>query len=490
MPSPRLTVPLDGLDPVAAAPLADAGLTPYHAIRRALGMLRPGTSAIVIGVGGLGHVAVQLLKALGPARVVAVDRRDEALEVATRGGADVALQAAGLTPYELRRAAGGRGAALVLDCVGSDETLTLAAGAVAPGGHVSLLGLAGGTFPMRFGGVPLETSVDLLQLGHALGARGGRRARPRRRHLDGDRAHLPRRRPGRLRAAGGRSGPRPARRRTGPGAVVMRLEGRIAVVTGGGSGIGEAICHRLAAEGARVAAMDLRLDAARQTIAAIGAGLAVHADVSDSDAVDAALARVEHELGAIDILVNNAGAVGGAHLARVMPLLETQRLEALSGGVRTPLDALVRLSDDEWRRLLAVHLDGTFFCTRAAARLMAPRGSGAIVNMSSVCGIEGCTGHPHYSAAKAAILGFTRAVAKELIVQGVRVNAVAPGHVDTSTLKGQLDESRQVIADHTPAGRLARPEEIAATVAFLASEDAAYYVGATLSPNGGLVTAV
>src|SRR5215218_6460161 len=129
VPSTRLTVPLDGLDPVAAAPLADAGLTPYHAIRRALGMLRPGTSAIVIGVGGLGHVAVQLLKALG------------------------------LTPQELRRAAGGRGAALVLDCVGTDETLTLAAGAVAPGGHVSLLGLAGGTFPMRFGGIPLETSV-------------------------------------------------------------------------------------------------------------------------------------------------------------------------------------------------------------------------------------------------------------------------------------------------------------------------------------------
>ena len=159
VPSTRLTVPLDGLDPVAAAPLADAGLTPYHAIRRALGMLRPGTSAIVIGVGGLGHVAVQLLKALGPARVVAVDRRDEALELATHAGADVALQATGLTPGALRRAAGGRGAALVLDCVGSDETLSLAAGAVAPGGHVSVLGLAGGTFPMRFGGVPLETSV-------------------------------------------------------------------------------------------------------------------------------------------------------------------------------------------------------------------------------------------------------------------------------------------------------------------------------------------
>ena len=159
VPSPRFTVPLDGLDPVAAAPLADAGLTPYHAIRRARSGLGPGTSAVVIGVGGLGHVAVQLLKALGSVRVVAVDRRDEALEVATRGGADAVLRASGLAVSELRRAAGGRGAALVVDCVGSDETLALAAGAVAPGGHVSVLGLAGGTFPMRFGGVPLETSV-------------------------------------------------------------------------------------------------------------------------------------------------------------------------------------------------------------------------------------------------------------------------------------------------------------------------------------------
>ena len=159
VPSPRLTVAVDGLDPVAAAPLADAGLTPYHAIRRALHVLRPGTSAIVIGVGGLGHVAVQLLNALSPARLVAVDRRDEALEMATRSGADVVLPAAGVAISELRRAAGGRGAALVLDCVGSDATLALAAGAVMPGGHVSVLGLAGGTFPMRFGSVPLETPV-------------------------------------------------------------------------------------------------------------------------------------------------------------------------------------------------------------------------------------------------------------------------------------------------------------------------------------------
>jgi propanol-preferring alcohol dehydrogenase len=159
VPSPRLTVPLDGLDPVAAAPLADAGLTPYHAVRRALHVLRPGTSAIVIGVGGLGHVAVQLLNALSPARIVAVDRRDDALELAMRSGADVVLHSSRLAASQLRRAAGGRGAALVVDCVGTDETLALAAGAVMAGGHVALLGLAGGTFPMRFGRVPFETPV-------------------------------------------------------------------------------------------------------------------------------------------------------------------------------------------------------------------------------------------------------------------------------------------------------------------------------------------
>jgi 3-oxoacyl-[acyl-carrier protein] reductase len=270
----------------------------------------------------------------------------------------------------------------------------------------------------------------------------------------------------------------------------MRLNGKAMAVTGGGSGIGAAICRRLAEEGATVAALDIQLDAARHTIEEIGSGVAVHADVADSAAVEAALAHAERELGPLDALVNNAGAVGGAHLKRVTPLLEVQRREALEGEVRTPLEALVRLSDDEWRQLLAVHLDGMFFCTRAAARLMAPRGRGAIVNMASVCGLEGCTGHPHYSAAKAGILGFTKAVAKELVVQGIRVNAVAPGHVDTSRLRGPLDAARRVIAAHTPAGRLAQPEEIAATVAFLVSDDASYYIGATLSPNGGLVTAV
>jgi 3-oxoacyl-[acyl-carrier protein] reductase len=138
--------------------------------------------------------------------------------------------------------------------------------------------------------------------------------------------------------------------------------------------------------------------------------------------------------------------------------------------------------------MLAVHLDGTFFGTRAAATSMVSRGSGSIVNLASVCGIEGCTGFPHYSAAKAGILGFTRAVAKELAVQGIRVNAVAPGFIDTAASQAMDNPLRQAQRARTPLGRFGRPEEIAATVAFLASDDAAFFVGQTLSPNGGIVT--
>src|SRR3954447_12765366 len=270
----------------------------------------------------------------------------------------------------------------------------------------------------------------------------------------------------------------------------MTLEGKLAAVTGGGAGIGRAICLRLASEGARLAVLDIRQETADETLTLAGGdGGAFVCDVSDSSVVDATFARIESELGPPDILVNNAGAIGMDHLQRVKPLIAKQREEALNGGVTTPLDALVRLKDEEWRRMLAIHLDGTFYCTRAAARSMAARGSGVVVNMSSICGLEGCTGHPHYSAAKAAILGFTKAAAKELIVQGIRVNAVAPGHVGTDTLQGEISEERQALANSTPAGRLADPDEIASTVAFLASDDASYFVGQVLSPNGGLVTA-
>jgi alcohol dehydrogenase, propanol-preferring len=163
VPSSRLLVGLGDLDPVAAAPLADAALTPYHAIRRALPLLEPSTTAVVIGVGGLGHVAVQLLRALSGARVAAVDVRDAALELALSAGAEVALRSGDDVANRLRRALGAP--ALVVDCVGNDATLALAGEVVAPGGHVSIIGMAGGTLPMRRGGVPMETTVVISNWG-------------------------------------------------------------------------------------------------------------------------------------------------------------------------------------------------------------------------------------------------------------------------------------------------------------------------------------
>jgi propanol-preferring alcohol dehydrogenase len=158
LPSARLSVPIGDLDPVGAAPLADAGLTSYHAIKRGMRDLRPGSSVIVIGAGGLGLVAVQLLRALTGCRIVVVDRRQDALDAALAAGADVGLPADGLSATDVCAAAGGR-AGLVLDFVGVDTTLELSAACVAAGGHLSIVGVGGGTLPFRFGAIPFETTV-------------------------------------------------------------------------------------------------------------------------------------------------------------------------------------------------------------------------------------------------------------------------------------------------------------------------------------------
>jgi propanol-preferring alcohol dehydrogenase len=159
VPSPRLLVPIGDLDPVRTAPLTDAALTPYHAIAGELERLRPGSSVVVIGVGGLGHVAVQLLRELTPARIVAVDLRETARDVALRAGAHAALDGNELRAADVRAETGGAGAALALDFVGSDDTLRLAASVLESGGVVSVVGYGGGTFPMEFGAAPLEWSL-------------------------------------------------------------------------------------------------------------------------------------------------------------------------------------------------------------------------------------------------------------------------------------------------------------------------------------------
>jgi 3-oxoacyl-[acyl-carrier protein] reductase len=268
----------------------------------------------------------------------------------------------------------------------------------------------------------------------------------------------------------------------------MTLEGKVALVTGGGSGIGEAICLAFADQGARVAVVDINREAAALTAGLITKGVAIGADVADSAAVDRAVAQAESALGSLDILVNNAGIAGREELDRITPRVEQLLTAAATGATPPPLEATAGLRDEEWRRMLSVHLDGTFYCTRAALRSMAARGTGVIVNIASICGMEGCTAAPHYSAAKAGILGFTRAVAKEVIGQGVRVNAIAPGYIDTPMINTNSDVMRQAVLMQTPLGRLGRPKEIAALAVYLAGDDAAFFVGATLSPNGGYVT--
>ncbi|GAA1911874.1 NAD(P)-dependent alcohol dehydrogenase [Streptomyces sodiiphilus] len=161
VPSPRLLVPLGDLDPHTAAPLTDAALTPYHAIKRSLHRLVPGTTAVVIGAGGLGQAAVQLLKALSPAEVVAVDLDTAKLDLAAESGADHCVLAGDDAADRVRRLSGGLGAALVLDCVGADVTMATAAAAASVESDITVVGLAGGTLPVRFGAVPWEASVSM-----------------------------------------------------------------------------------------------------------------------------------------------------------------------------------------------------------------------------------------------------------------------------------------------------------------------------------------
>jgi alcohol dehydrogenase, propanol-preferring len=160
VPSARLLVPIGDLDPVTAAPLTDAALTSYRAVKREIHRLVPGSAVVVIGVGGLGHVAVQLLRELSPARIVAVDVRERSRRRALEAGAEVALDAEGLSHAEAREAVGVLGASVVFDFVGTDETLALAAATIAMSGHVSLVGIGGGTFPMTFGALPFEWSLS------------------------------------------------------------------------------------------------------------------------------------------------------------------------------------------------------------------------------------------------------------------------------------------------------------------------------------------
>ena len=271
---------------------------------------------------------------------------------------------------------------------------------------------------------------------------------------------------------------------------MARLAGKRALVTGAARGIGAAIAARFREEGAEVIVNDLDLERASATAERIGA-TAVAADVADSASVAAMFAQVG---GPLDILVNNAG-IGGMEsdpdraLERQQRSLRQAEERQAGGPITTHVDVTVELSDEDWQRMLDIHLNGTFYCSREALKIMnrqgpLGQGSGCIVNMGSIMGTAGGAGAPHYCAAKAGILGFTRALAREVATRGIRVNAIAPGWIATD-MTASITLMRPAIELQTPMGRFGEADDIAWAAVYLASDQAKFVTGQVLSPNGG-----
>ena len=248
--------------------------------------------------------------------------------------------------------------------------------------------------------------------------------------------------------------------------MTPRLSGQTAFVTGGASGIGAATVRRLASEGARVIVADINTELA-ESVAADVEGAWVECDVADTGSVRGAVAAGERELGPISILINNAGADRFAFF--------------------------VDTTEESWEFVLGVNLRGTLACTHAVLPGMQRRGAGTIVNVASEAGRVGTVGGATYAAAKAGVIGFTKAIAREAARYNVRCNAVAPGPIDTPLLASAVAEHAQLGArfkqgmiDATVMGRLGTPEEVAASIAFLASDDASFLTGHTIAVSGGL----
>src|SRR3972149_671521 len=233
----------------------------------------------------------------------------------------------------------------------------------------------------------------------------------------------------------------------------QRFSGRVALVSGAASGIGEAVAARLLAEGARVASLDLPAEAPE-------GGLARAGDVSRSAEVEAAVAQAEESLGPIDVLVCSAGVPGAS--------------------LRT-----VEVTDEEWRRVMGINADGVFYCNRAVIPGMVERGYGRVVNVASIAGKEGNPMAGAYSASKAAVIAMTKAIGKDLARTGVIVNCIAPAVIETPILEGITQEHIDYMVERIPMGRMGTPKEVAALVCWLASEECSFSTGATYDVSGG-----
>lgn len=243
----------------------------------------------------------------------------------------------------------------------------------------------------------------------------------------------------------------------------MNLNNRVAVVTGSGRGIGRAIALKLAEAGASVVVNDVdkAAEVVSQEIRAIGKqGQAVMADVSSTSDVAKLIETATATYGRIDILVNNAG-------------INRDQL-------------LVRMSDEDWDRVINIDLKSVFLCTRAVLRPMIKQRWGRIISISSIVGLMGNAGQANYASAKAGIIGFTRSVAREVASRGITANAIAPGFIDTEMTQQLPQNQRQELIARIPSGRLGSPEDVAAAVCFLASEEASYITGQVLTVDGGM----
>jgi 2-dehydro-3-deoxy-L-rhamnonate dehydrogenase (NAD+) len=232
------------------------------------------------------------------------------------------------------------------------------------------------------------------------------------------------------------------------------FRGRVALVTGGASGIGAATVELLRASGAEVAVFDLAPDGQAQDV------LTIQGDVTSSADANAAVKKVESELGRLDVLVCSAGVGGDSVRAIDMP-------------------------DEEWRRVFAINCDGTFFFNRAAVRGMSERGYGRVVNVASIAGKEGNPMASAYSASKAAVIGLTKSIAKEVADTGVLVNCIAPAVIDTPILSQLSEEHIGYMLQKIPLGRVGKPEEVARLIAYLASDDLSFATGACFDISGG-----